>query len=161
MPPIEILRSCHHLEQRGLHLGRRAVDLVGQQEVHHDRAEFDVELFLALAVDAGTDDVGGHQVGRELDAGERAADHLGERLHRQRLGHAGNALEQHVALGEQADEHPLDQQVLADDDPLDLEDRAFQGVHLGLQVHGLEGGGGPGRACSGRITLAPGWRPTC
>ena len=120
----------HDLEQRGLHLGRGAVDLVGEQEVDHHRAEFDVELFLAHAVDAGTDDVGGHQVGGELDAGERAADDLGERLDRQRLGDTGNTFEQHVALGQQADQHPLDQLVLADDDPLDLEDRPFQGVHL-------------------------------
>ena len=124
----------HDLEQRRLHLGRRAVDLVGEQEVDHHRAEFDVELLLALPVDAGADDVGGHQVGGELDAGERAADHLGERLDGQRLGHAGHALEQHVALGEQADQHPLDQLVLADDDPLDLEDRPLERVHLLLQA---------------------------
>ena len=123
----------HDLEQRRLHLGRRAVDLVGEQEVDHHRAELDVELLLALPVDAGTDDVGGHQVGGELDAGERAADDLGEGLDRQRLGHAGHTFEQHVPLGEQADQHPLDEQVLADDDPLDLEDRPFQGVHLGGQ----------------------------
>ncbi len=111
----------------------RAVDLVGEQEVDHDGAQLDVELFLALPVDPGADDVGGHQVGGELDAGERAADHLGEGLHRQRLGDARNTLEQHVPLGEQADEHPFDQLVLADDDPLDLEDRAFQGVDLLLE----------------------------
>ena len=124
----------HHLQQRRLHLRRRAVDLVGEQEVDDHRAELDVELLLALPVDAGADDVGGHQVGGELDAGERAADHLGEGLDGQRLGHAGHTLEQHVALGEQADQHPLDQPVLADDDPLDLEDRALQGVHLGGQA---------------------------
>ena len=48
------------------------------------------------------------------------------------LATPGNTLEQHVALGQQADEHPLDQPVLADDDSLDLEDGPFQGVHLGL-----------------------------
>ncbi len=102
-------------------------------------AELDVELLLALPVDAGADDVGRHQVGGELDAGERAADHPGEGLHRERLGHAGHTLEKQVSLGEQADEHPLDQQVLADDDALDLEDRAFKSVHLGLQVPGVRG----------------------
>ena len=35
-----------------------------------------------------------------------------------------------MALGQQADQHPLDQLVLADDDPLDLEDRPLQGVDL-------------------------------
>ena len=43
--------------------GRRAVDLVGEQEVAHDGTEFDVGVLAALLVDAGPDDVGGHQVG--------------------------------------------------------------------------------------------------
>ena len=64
----------HDLEQRRLHLGRRAVDLVGEHEVGEHRAELDVEGVLAGLVDAGADDVGGHQVGGELQAGERAAD---------------------------------------------------------------------------------------
>jgi hypothetical protein len=59
-----------------------------------------------------------------------------EGLHCQRLGHAGNTLQQHVSLGQQTDQHPLDELVLADDDPLDLEDGAFEGVHLGGQSVG-------------------------
>jgi hypothetical protein len=39
-----------------------------------------------------------------------------------------------MALGEQADQHPLDQLVLADDDPLDLEDGALEGMDLLLQA---------------------------
>ena len=109
----------HDLEQRRLHLCRGAVDLVGEQEVHHNGTEFDVELLLALTVDPGADDVGGHQVGGELDTREGTTHDLGERLDRQRLGHAGHTFQQHVPLGEQADQHPLDQLVLADDDPLD------------------------------------------
>ena len=42
-------------------------ELVIAHVVDHHRAEFGVELFLALPVDAGTDDVGRHQVGGELD----------------------------------------------------------------------------------------------
>ena len=66
-----------------------AVDLVGEQEVDHHRAQLGVELLLALPVDAGTDDVGGHQVGRELDTRERPADHLREGLHGQVLATPG------------------------------------------------------------------------
>ena len=130
------LAFLHDLQQRRLHLRRGTVDLVGEQEVDHHRAELGVELLLALPVDAGTDDVGGHQVGGELDARERPADHLREGLHGQRLGHAGNTLEQHMALGQQADQHPLHELVLADDDPLDLEDGPLQGVHFGGQAVG-------------------------
>ncbi len=64
---------------------------------------------------------------------ERPADHAREGLHGQRLGHAGNTLEQDMALGQQADQHPLHELVLADDDPFDLEDGPLQGVDLGGQ----------------------------
>ncbi len=64
---------------------------------------------------------------------ERPADNPRERLHRQRLGHPWHTLEQHVALGQQADQHPFHQLVLADDDPLDLEDGPLQGVDVGGQ----------------------------
>jgi hypothetical protein len=137
-------------------LAGAAVDLVGEQEVDHHRAELDVELLLALAVDPGADDVGGHQVGSELDAGERAADHLGEGLDGQSLGHPWHTFEQHVALGEQADEHPLDQLVLADDDPLDLEDGALEGVHLLLQTSVVRRRGRGSRGRTGVVGLGRG-----
>ena len=57
---------------------------------------------------------------------EAAAEHLRERPDRQRLGEAGNALEQHVAAGEQRDEHPLEHRVLADDDALHLVERLLE-----------------------------------
>lgn len=50
--------------------------------------------------------------------GETAADDLGEGFHGQRLGHAGHTFEQHVPLGQQPDQQPLDQLVLTDDDAL-------------------------------------------
>ena len=64
----------HDLEQRRLHLGGRAVDLVGEHEVREHRAPLDVELLARRAPDARADDVGGNEVGRELEPGERAAD---------------------------------------------------------------------------------------
>src|SRR3712207_8538284 len=45
------------------------------------------------------------------------------RSDRQRLCETGNALDQQVAAGEQADEHALEHLVLPGDDPPDLEDR--------------------------------------
>ena len=105
----------HDLEQRRLHLGGRPVDLVGQDEVGEDRTQLDVEALGGRPVDARADDVGGQQVGRELDAGERAADGLGQRLDGERLGQTGHAFEEAVAVGEQAREHALQRTVLADD----------------------------------------------
>src|SRR6267378_4696179 len=111
----------HDLEQRALHLRRRAVDLVGEKEVCEDRAERGLEVACALVVDPCADKVGGHEIGRELDALEVAGDGLSDGLHRQRLRKAGNTFDEQVAAGEQADHEPLDQVVLPDDHFLDLE----------------------------------------
>ena len=159
----------HHLEQRRLHLGGRAVDLVGEQEVDEHRAELDVELLGGLPVDPGADDVGRDQVGGELDPGEGAADDPGEGLHRERLGHPGHALEQAVAAGQEGDEHPLDHPVLAHDDPLDLEHRALELGRVLRWGHGcarLGTGLGIGRGRLGHrsstagLTVAPARLPT-
>ena len=73
-PAERHLTLGHHLEERRLHLRRRTVDLVGEDEVGEHRAELDVEALGRGAVDAGADDVRRQQVGGELDAGERAAE---------------------------------------------------------------------------------------
>ena len=92
----------HHLEQRRLGLGRGAVDLVGQHDGVEDRAGVEVEGALVLVVDRHAGDVGGQQVGRELDAGVAALDGVGQRPRQHRLAGAGEVLEQDVALGQQA-----------------------------------------------------------
>ena len=51
---------------------------------------------------------------------------LRQRLDRQRLGQARHAFEQDVAVGQQADEQPVDQVALADDDVADLLAQAVQ-----------------------------------
>ena len=66
-----------------------------------------------LVVDPRADDVGRHQVGRELDPLELDAERVGERLHGERLGQAGHALDEQMAAGHQGDDHPLEQHVLA------------------------------------------------
>ena len=130
------LPLLHRLEQGALHLGGRAVDLVGEHEVREHRPERDLELAELLVEDPGADDVGGHEVGRELDALELAADRLRERLHRHRLGEAGHALDEEVAAREQGDDHPLEQRVLADDDALDLVEHLLERrVECWLSIH--------------------------
>ena len=125
------LPLLHHLEQGRLHLGRGAVDLVGEQEVAEHRPELGVELVLAGAVHPRADEVGRHEVRRELDPLEAAADHLGDGLDGQRLREAGDALDQEVSTREQADEDPLQHLVLPGDDALDLEDRALDRITVG------------------------------
>ena len=137
------LALLHHLEQRGLDLGRGAVDLVGEQEVAEHRAELGVEGAGVGAVDPGADEVAGHEVGRELDPAERRVERVGEGPDRQRLGQAGHALEQQVAAGQQRDEDPLQHLVLADDDAPDLEQ------------DGLGGGAGIGGHRARRARVRP------
>ena len=82
----------------------------------------------ALVEDRGARHVGGHQVGRELDAREPERARPGERAREQRLREAGVVLEQHVPVGEQREQDELERVALADDGLLDLvEDRAPPG----------------------------------
>ena len=72
-------------------------------------------------------DVRGHQVGSELDAAEGELEDLGDGAHQQRLGQAGNTLEQAVAAGEQCDQQLVDDFVLSDDRLADLGPHAAVG----------------------------------
>jgi hypothetical protein len=109
----------HRLQEGGLRLGRRAVDLVGQDDVAEDRAGHEDEMAAAglgiLLDDVGPGDVGRHQVRRELDAGELEVQHLGQGVDDEGLGQAGHARDDAVAADEQRDQHLLDHVVLADD----------------------------------------------
>ena len=91
-------------------------------------------------------DVGGQQVGRELHAAEAQPGRGGERAGDQRLGHAGHVLEQHVAVGEQREQHQLEHVALADDGPLDLvEDRLGRGGDVAGMRLVVIAAGPPGR----------------
>ena len=64
-------------------------------------------------IDLRADHVGRQHVRRELDATELGRDRGSQRLHRECLRQARHALEQHMAVGQQADQQPFDQVVLA------------------------------------------------
>ena len=61
----------HRLEHRRLHLGRGAVDLVGEHDVREDRPGPEREAAVLELEHARAGDVARQQVGRELDAPER------------------------------------------------------------------------------------------
>ncbi len=147
MPPIETCRSAITSSSADCTLaGARLISSVSTKFATTG-PELDVELLAADPVDAGAEQVGGHQVGGELDPGERATDHPREGLDGQRLGHPRHTLDQQVTLGQQPDQHPLDQPVLPDDHPLDLEDSAFQQRGVGGRgvLHRRSGALGPDR----------------
>ena len=73
------LPLLHALEQRGLGLRARAVDLVAEHDVREDRAGLELEVPALLVEHVHAGDVGGQEVGRELDPAERAVDRAGDR----------------------------------------------------------------------------------
>ena len=128
----------HRLEQRRLRLGRRAVDLVGQDDLREDRAldEAEPPAPLLFVEDLGAGDVGRHQIGRELDALEVEIEDVGERLDEQRLRQSGHAGDQAMAAGEERDEHLLDDFVLADDDLAQLGEDALAALRDSFRADG-------------------------
>ena len=65
------------------------------------------------------ENVGRHQVGRELDAARGQPEHGAERLDQLGLGKARHADEQPVPAGQDGDQRPLDDRALAVDDLAD------------------------------------------
>ena len=111
----------HRLEQRGLRLRHRAVDLVDEDDVREHRPGPELEVPLALVEDREAGDVGRLQVGRALDpGGVRSLDRLRDRPGEHRLRGARHVLEQHVASADERRDDELDLLALAVDDGLDV-----------------------------------------
>ena len=140
LAPDRHLPLLHHFEQRALHLGGRAVDLIRQQEVGKDRAERGVEFAGLLIVDARADQIGGDKVGRELDALELAANRFRQGLDRHGLGQTRHAFDEDVPARQQRDDQSLQQMILPDDDLLHFVQHAFHrppvfGIHILIHRH--------------------------
>jgi len=81
---------------------------------------FGAERAVLRAVNHGADDVGGQHVRRELQTLETHGNAIRQSLQSQGLGEAGDALQEHVTVGEQCDQQPVEKMPLADDDPAHL-----------------------------------------
>ena len=118
------LLLLHGLEQRSLRFRRRPVDFVGQDQIGEDRARNEFELTPTRTSiffdDLGPGDVGGHQIGRELDAFEGEAQGLRDGPYQQRLRQARQAGDQAVSAYEYGDQDLLDDLVLPHDDFAEL-----------------------------------------
>ena len=114
------LPFLHGFEQRALDFGRRAVDFVGENEVGENRPARGVVFAILRIVNQRADDVRRQQIGRELDAMKLRLHRRRERADGKRLGESGHAFEQDVAVGEQADEQPVHELFLPDDDAGDF-----------------------------------------
>jgi hypothetical protein len=125
----------HRFQQRGLRLGRRAVDFVGEHDVREDRPRGERHLpTTGLGIfldDVGAGDVGRHQVGRELDAVELQLQHLRQGANQQRLGETGHTDDQTVAAHKERQQDQVDGVVLAHDQFLEFgDDLPACGIHL-------------------------------
>ena len=108
-------------------------------------AEGELAELLVIEVDAR--DVGGHEVGRELDAAEGAPERPGDGACEGGLAGAGDVLEEDVAFAEEGDERETNDLALADDDALDARLHAFGGGANGIDIGGRKPvGGGCGHA---------------
>ena len=134
------LAFLHRLEQGALDFGRGAVDFVGEDEVRKNRAELGGELAVAGIVDQRADEVGGEEVRSELKALEAGADRVGECADGERLGQAGNAFEEHMAVAKEADEQAVDEDFLPDDHAGDFIDEGFHPLAVVLDMLGELGG---------------------
>ncbi len=97
----------HRLEQRALGARRRAVDLVGQQQLGKNWARMKSESTVALLVDRYAQDVRWQQVGSELKALEIQPQRGGERARQRGLAEAGQILDQQMSAGQQAGERHI------------------------------------------------------
>jgi len=108
----------HGLQQRRLGAGAGAVDFVGHQELTEDRSLDETETARAAIrffQHLGAQNVGGHQVGRELDALVVEAEDRAHGVNEKRLGKTGHADKQRVTAGQHGDQRLVDHLLLAID----------------------------------------------
>ena len=108
----------HRFQEGGLRLGRRAVDLVGQDHVGEDRPLHELHpppAFARFLEDLRAGDVRRHQVGRELNPLKLQVEDLRDRADEQGLRQPGRTGDQAMTAGKQADQELMRRLLLADD----------------------------------------------
>ena len=117
----------HRFQKGRLRLARGTVDLVGQQEIGHDRAGLVDELPAVLVIDRKADDVRGDGVGDELDSPGLQPQDLGKGHGRGGLAHPGDVLHEDMPPGQDGHEDLFHRFGLAHHDLLDLVQDALGG----------------------------------
>ncbi len=146
---LEGLRSAgdgvflHGLEQRGLGLRRRAINLIGQhQMMGEDRARRKAKLARAVLGidDHAADNVSRHEVGSELDARVFQVQDARQGPQQRGLAQAGHTLEEHVSAREQTNEDSVDDILLTNNDLADFRADAVKlrrgKLESGIGLHG-------------------------
>ena len=125
----------HRLEHGRLRLWRRAVDFIRQNDVRENRTFEKLELpftgGLILVNHLRAGDVGGHQIGRELNALEPQMQRLRQAADHQCFSQSRHTHQQRMAFGEDRDQNLVDHFFLTDDD---LGEFGFDGRVSRLQI---------------------------
>ncbi len=82
--------------------------------------EAELATAVAFGEDLGADDIGGHQIGRELDALEAQAEGFGGGLDHEGFAESGDAFDKDMAAAKEGGEDFSDSVAMADDDAGDL-----------------------------------------
>lgn len=118
----------HRFQQRALGARRRAVDLVGEQDLGEHRAGMELELARGRIEHRHADHVGRQQVGGELHALELQAQRRRQRMRERGLAQPGQVLDQQMPVGQQRDEGQAHRLRLAEHQRVDLRLRLFEGA---------------------------------
>ena len=87
----------HRLQQGGLSLRRRAIDLIGQNNMSENGTPLEFEDLSPRRIigqDIGTRDIGRHEIRRKLYARETEAQDVAEAAHHKGFAQSGNSLQQ-------------------------------------------------------------------
>ena len=99
------------------------VDFVGKDNVAEDRTGLEAERRVPIFVlrdDVRTGNVGRHQVGRELNTGERKVEYAAKRSNQTGFTYAGYTFKKNVTTGDHRDNRTFDNILLTDDVTFDL-----------------------------------------
>src|ERR1700733_1291596 len=113
----------HSFQQRGLGLRRSPINFIGENQIRENRARLKAQSLGAMIVtldDPAAYDVGGHEVGSELNSRILEMQYASERPQQSGLAEARDAFQQHVAASQEADQDPIDHMLLADNDLADF-----------------------------------------
>ena len=122
----------HRLEERGLRLRHRAVDLVDEEDVREHRSRPELEVAVALVEDREAGDVRRLEIGRALDPRERSAvDAACDRAGEDGLRRSRDVLQQHVAAADERGQDEPDLLGLPAHDRLDVAEQPCRDVRGG------------------------------
>ncbi len=93
------LAFVHGFEQGGLGLGRRAVDLIGQQDIGKNRPTLEFKLLFDGRVDRDAQNIGRQHIAGELYPLETAVDGPRQSMAKRSLAHSRNAFNQRDVHG--------------------------------------------------------------